>query len=529
MVPGLAGLFLVGLATLLGRPTTGLMRDVATAWYRARPPWQVGAGLLLGVALWVFVGGDAGAAAMAAVIPGPAGGSGRIGAPEPRAVMIAESDRGLVLVTDPTAVASALAKLPGLCDRGEITQGDREVLSPSGLWEAVHLRPVLADDLDATDGVAVPGLRQVRDWLVVHPRGDDLDRTLDTAASYRVLGAPSMSTWPAVVAEDVRAGNEKVVLRAGERVEVARYRGGRPVDLDDPVQRAQVARLLAAAAALGDIDVRAVKVANLVRDRAGNVGLVDFGAGMKLDSFSAEAQFRIVIDGAPHETRAARKVFGALTEADLLAGYRYVVERRVELLAVIGDPGRRLLIGARLDWMGEVVRDGRLPDWLREELEEARRVAARAHPGERLAGHAYRLGFSPEQTDLVSGALARILQENPAPRPDGSDSNRDPPVEGLREGETLLVFRRERLVAELGGPMPDGEAADVVERLVMFAFHHADGLVVAIEEERLAELVRLGALVQVIDGARRRASRIPPSELLERLRSPARPRPGTNR
>jgi hypothetical protein len=53
------------------------------------------------------------------------------------------------------------------------------------------------------------------------------------------------------------------------------------------------------------------------------------------------------------------------------------------------------------------------------------------------------------------------------------------------------------------------ETAGLVERLVTVAWRDADGLVVAISEDRLAELERLGALGPVIDGARRRAAPLP--------------------
>jgi hypothetical protein len=49
-------------------------------------------------------------------------------------------------------------------------------------------------------------------------------------------------------------------------------------------------------------------------------------------------------------------------------------------------------------------------------------------------------------------------------------------------------------------------ASDLVERLVTFAWWDADVLVVALGEDRLAELDRLGALGPAIDGARSRAS-----------------------
>jgi hypothetical protein len=572
----------------------------------------VGTGLAVLLAVQLLqadVASGAGHLFAAAVVPGPRGNHEPA---EPRrGVLIAESERGLVVVTDPTAVAVVLDEVGKLRDRGRVSLADSDRLSPSGLWAAVNFWSYLADGLDAVNGLTVPGLRQVRvryvlevgrsavivpgaafdavisrfdsrtvialeheivrglygadpenGWrpvamdagptdqppspapstlpaveyvatlgtkrlrptavlvkpkgdaglLVVHPRGPDhLDRTFDTAAAYRVLGAPAVPTWPAVVVEDLLAGNGNVVLRAGERVEVGHYRGGRQVDLDDPVQRAQVARLHAAAAVLGDIDLRAVKTANLVRDRTGNVGLVDFDKGMTPDAEPVEFHVQIAIEGRRSETRAAREVFGLLTEADLLAGYQHVVERRAELLAVIRDPVRRLMVAARLDWMSRVVEAGRLPGWLRGQLEKAREVADAAYLGaERLPDHSYRLGFSPEQTQLISWALARMRQEQPAAPPGVVGGNQDPPVAALRNDEALFVFRSERLLAGLRTHLPERAAADLVERLVTFACHDADGLVIAISEDRLAELVRLGALQQVIDGARSRASPIAP-------------------
>jgi serine/threonine protein phosphatase PrpC/pSer/pThr/pTyr-binding forkhead associated (FHA) protein len=610
--PGAAGrlrtMASAGPVVLRGRALFEWTRNAANAWSGLRPLWRVGAVLIVGVALAVFMG--PGAAAMAAaVIPGPSGG-GDHKPTERRGVLIAESDRGLVVVTDPAAVASVLKRVRELRDRGRVSPGDTSRLSPGGLWDAAHFWLYLADGLDAVDGLTVPGLRQVRvlyvldvgrsavivpttaidaevsrfdaritaaleheivrglygaapenGWrpvamdagpveqpaapapasllaveeyvdtlaskldrptavlvrprggnaglLVVHPRGSyDLDRTLETAAAYRVLGVPAVPTWPAVVAEDVLDGDGNVVLRAGERVEVGNYRGDGQVDLADLAQRVQVARLHAAAAALGETDVRGVQEANLVRDRAGNVGLVDFDQGMTLDRISVEFYVQIDIEGAPTETRDARRVFGLLTEADLLAGYQHVIERRAELMAVIRDPVRRLMVGARLDWMSQVVEAGRLPGWLRAQLETAQRAAAAAYPGaERLPDHAYRLGFSPAQTRLISSALARMRQEQrPVPR-GSAGGNRDPPAVALRDDEVLFVFDSERLLAELGTRVSERVASDIVERLVTFAWWDAEALVIALSEDRLVELDRLGALGPAIDGARRRAGR----------------------
>jgi predicted transcriptional regulator len=597
---------LQGTEVLRGRALIEWARNVANAWYGLRPPWRVAAVLIVGFALAVLMG--PGAAAMAAaIVPGPPGGGDDKPAVR-RGVLIAESDHGLVVITDPAAVAPVLQRVRELRQRGRVSQGDTSRLSPGGLWNAACFWLYLADGLDAVDGLAVPGLRQVRvlyvlevdrsavivpttmfdavisrfdarttaaleheivrglygaapedGWrpvatdagpvdrpgtsapaslpaveyvdtlasklgrptallvrprgrdaglLVVHPRDSyDLDRTLETAAAYRVLGAPAVPTWPAVVAEDVLDGNRNVVLRAGERVEVGNYRGDSQVDLADLAQRVQVARLHAAAAALGDTDVRAVKEANLVRDRAGNVGLVDFDQGMTIDRIPVEFHVQIDIEAAPAETRDARNVFGLLTEADLLAGYQHVVERRAELMAVIRDPVRRLMVGARLDWMSQVVEAGRLPGWLRAQLETAQRAAAAAYPGaERLPDHAYRLGFGPEQTRLISSALARMRQEQrPAPR-GTAGGNRDPPAVALRGDEVPFVFDSERLLAELRTRVSERAAADLVERLVTFAWWDTEVLVIALSEDRLVELDRLGAVGPAIDGARRRAS-----------------------
>jgi hypothetical protein len=179
------------------------------------------------------------------------------------------------------------------------------------------------------------------------------------------------------------------------------------------------------------------------------------------------------------------------------------------VLAVIRDPVRRLIAGTRLDWMSQVVRAGRLPDWLREQLAEAQQVAATAYIGvKRLPDHEYRLGFSAEQTQLITWALRRVRQEQPS-APDGSTGNRDPP--GLRGDESLFVFPAEGLATELRGRVSEREAADLVERLVTVAWHDGDGLVIAMSEDRFAELERLGALEPVIDGARSRAPP-PPTE-----------------
>lgn len=360
----------------------------------------------------------------AAVIPVP---GGRGDPTERRGAVIAGSERGLVVVTDPDVVANAVAQAVRLRDQGRTSPADRARLAPSGLWDAVGLSPYLADgdvplhvpglgavrtlyilaaarravivphtafeaeiggldtctmtvfeqelvrglfggnpdagrrpvvaDLDLpearagdADPPALPVLEHVatlgrkygratavlvglRDTgsgrLVAHPRGGaDVDRSLDTAAAYRVLGVPAQRSWAALVGEVVnRDGSPNGALRAGERVEVAHYRGGREVDLDEPDQRAEVARLLVAGQLLGDVDLRAAKVPNLVRDRAGNVGLVDFDGGLELDLGPAEAHFQLVLRGAPFATREGQKVFGVLTEADLLAGYRHVAER----------------------------------------------------------------------------------------------------------------------------------------------------------------------------------------------------------
>ncbi|WP_343942158.1 hypothetical protein [Pseudonocardia zijingensis] len=554
-------------------PGSAVLPGIVKAWYELRPPWQVGAGLLMGVGLWVFAGDAGGAAAAAVAVPG----WGRSDPVRRDGVVIAESDQGLVLVTDPAAVARVLDEVRELWRRERMEPGDRDRFSPSGLWKAAGLWPFVTDAIDvrglrvhyvldvARGAVIVPravadagqderttlalereillglyggapetGRRPVdrdveagparpaspdprlpalaylgtlgdsfgrpavvhvaagRDRLVVHRRGLDLDRSLDTAAAYRVLGVPAVATWPAVVAEDVRDGSGAVVLRAGERVEVGYHRDGGPVDLDDPRRLAQVARLHAAAEVIGDVDVRGVKEVNLVADAAGNIGLVDFNAGLTLDSESAEAHLQLVIDGALFDTRAAQAVFGVLTEADLLAGYRHVVERRAELLAVIRDPARRLVAAARVDLMSRIVAAGRLPDRVRAQLRDAAPVAARAHPGERLPDQAYRLGFGPAETRLLTSALTHMRREAVGRRADGG----------------VFVFAADRLAAEVREHVPAAEAADVVERLVAFAWHDADGLVVAISEERYAELDRLGALAVVLDGAR---SRVPDS------------------
>jgi 8-oxo-dGTP pyrophosphatase MutT (NUDIX family) len=526
--------------------------------------------------------------------------------------VIAGSARGLVVVTDPDAVANAVADAARLQQQGKTSPGDRARLAPSGLWDAVGLWPFLVDgdvpldvpglgpvrtfyvldaahravvvpraafdtaisgldtrtrtvlehelvrgllggnpeagwrpvepdaDLPAartrvSDPPALPTLEYVatlgrkygratavmagrRDtgpgWLVVHPRGgDDVDRALDTAAAYRVLGVPAQHSWPAVVAEVVNPdGSPNGDLRSGERVEVAHYRGGREVDLDEPDQRAQVARLLVAGQLLGDVDLRAAKKPNLIRNRRGIVGLVDFDGGLERDLDPAEDHFQFVLRGAPFDTRDAQKIFGVLTEADLLAGYRYVAERGAEVLAVIGDPVRQVMTGARLDWVRQVVAAGRLPDWLYRQLEEAQRVAAVAHPGERLPHHPYPLEFTPGQVEMITSALARMRQEQPVERPDGSVGNRDPP------GEALFVFPADGLAAELRAGVSESTAADLVERLVAIAWHEDTGPVVGISEERFGELDRLGALGPVLDGAR---SRAPPVDPLERLRTTA--------
>jgi hypothetical protein len=78
VVPGLAALIFAWWPELRGRAPVAWVRDVAKSWYELRLPWQVGAGLLVGVALWAFVGGgDPAAAAMAAAAPfgGPNRGS----------------------------------------------------------------------------------------------------------------------------------------------------------------------------------------------------------------------------------------------------------------------------------------------------------------------------------------------------------------------------------------------------------------------------------------------------------------------
>src|SRR5690606_23053511 len=447
VLPAVAAVVFVVVPELRGRDPVDRVRHLVRAWYEVGPPWQVGVGLLAGVVLWGAVGGDVGHALAAAAVPGAAGGA-RPPATG-RGVVIADSDRGLVVVAHRPAVAEVRAQGRARWGRKAIVRGgDRRVLGPSGLWTAAGLTPFLADEAPE---LTVPGLREVRvryvlvverravvvsrsaydtavsgmdeptraalelellrglfggnpddAWrplaaesvppsarpapepvllpavdhvetlgneygqpnavlvrprgagsrrLVVHPRGADLARVLDTAVAYRVLGAPAVPTWPAVLAEDVLDADGAVVLRAGETVEVGHLRPGGRVDLADPVQLAQVARLFAFASVLGDDDLRGLKEDNLVRDRFGNVGLVDFDTALQLDLGPSEAVFRIGFETAAIETRSAQRVFGLLTEADVLAGYRYVVARRAELLAVIRDPLRRVAVGARVDWM----------------------------------------------------------------------------------------------------------------------------------------------------------------------------------
>jgi hypothetical protein len=69
VLPGLAALVLVTVPELRGRDPVDWVRHLVRAWYEMRPPWQVGAGLLAGAVLWAFLGGDAGAVAMAAAVP----------------------------------------------------------------------------------------------------------------------------------------------------------------------------------------------------------------------------------------------------------------------------------------------------------------------------------------------------------------------------------------------------------------------------------------------------------------------------
>jgi hypothetical protein len=67
VVPALALLIFALQPDLRGYTPVAWVRDAAEAWYGRRLPWQIGAGLLVGVALWAFMGGgDPTAVAMAA-------------------------------------------------------------------------------------------------------------------------------------------------------------------------------------------------------------------------------------------------------------------------------------------------------------------------------------------------------------------------------------------------------------------------------------------------------------------------------
>jgi len=67
VVPALALLIFALQPDLRGYAPVAWVRDAAESWYGRRLPWQIGAGLLVGVALWASMGGAGPtAAAMAA-------------------------------------------------------------------------------------------------------------------------------------------------------------------------------------------------------------------------------------------------------------------------------------------------------------------------------------------------------------------------------------------------------------------------------------------------------------------------------
>ncbi|WP_037070320.1 MBL fold metallo-hydrolase, partial [Pseudonocardia acaciae] len=206
------------------------------------------------------------------------------------------------------------------------------------------------------------------------------------ATIYRLVGVPASTVRFAVAVEDVydrdpSDPDAKIVIDAGDVLELAEYIPGETPGLDSEEHRAALAAEFVITALLRDWDGLRAKRDNL-KLRDGLLYRVDFDTALPNGPGLPEDGFRIP-DSAGEMEQLARAVYGRLTEADLLAQFDHVHRLRDQILALVPAGDLHRMMTARLDWIARVVTTRQLPTALLTDLDSARRAWSERFPQDR--------------------------------------------------------------------------------------------------------------------------------------------------
>ncbi|GAA1228649.1 trypsin-like peptidase domain-containing protein [Pseudonocardia alaniniphila] len=203
-------------------------------------------------------------------------------------------------------------------------------------------------------------------------------RAVAGAELSRRVGVPTAPSWPAMASEDLHDETGSTVVEAGDVLVMRGFLDGTAVELDAPgsgAQRDQVAGQFVLAGLLQDADLMRATEDDRLRTADGLVWSFDFDQSLPIGRDARPVERGLRIGSRP-------EIYGRLTPADVLAQLEHVGRLREWLLA--GVPGGVLhrMVAARLSRVQEMVRAGRLPEALVQDLERAARSAAARYPGD---------------------------------------------------------------------------------------------------------------------------------------------------
>ncbi|WP_232668587.1 hypothetical protein [Pseudonocardia sp. TRM90224] len=267
---------------------------------------------------------------------------------------------------------------------------------------------------------------------------DRLQRNVEAAAFYRAAGGRAAQSRLALVDVDVVGRLGRVLVPAGEVIELADHVEGRQLrgrDRRSYEVRRQLAAGLVANALIGDWD--ALENRNLILTPAGLVVRIDFDMTFRNSELEFEDQLLEQLIGTPD-------VYGLLSPQDVMAQLRATVRAREQLLAMVHDGPERKQLIRHFGQIEQVVAAGRLPAALIDALEDARRYMGLSGGDAAVAPFDPPLFAVPTGREVIvdRAGLRRLL-----------DAGRPVAVHGMRarlEGEVWKVA--------VGAAEPEGGA-----------------------------------------------------------------------